>query len=109
MPLIPRGQTSGSVCLAIVLLGTQTILAQKYKPDDAIPPGAQGKVLPIQGKVVDVKGLTLGVVGKTQDLNAALRDLGAKKHAKRDSHRVVERCAFRFRQGGPLAQGHSRA
>jgi outer membrane protein OmpA-like peptidoglycan-associated protein len=52
--------------------------AQKYKADDAIPPGAHGKVLPIQGKVVDIKGLTLGVAGKSQDLNAALKDLGAK-------------------------------
>ncbi|MGD1156483.1 MAG: OmpA family protein [Terriglobia bacterium] len=54
------------------------LVAQKYKPDDAIPPGAQGKVLPVQGKVLEIKGLSLGVVGKAQDLNAALKDLGAK-------------------------------
>jgi len=64
--------------LLSVLLGAQIVLAQKYKPDDPIPPGAQGKVLPLQGKVVDIKGLTLGVEGKAQDLNAALKDLGAK-------------------------------
>lgn len=54
------------------------LVAQKYKPDDPIPPGAQGKVLPVQGKVLEIKGLTVGVVGKAQDLNAALKDLGAK-------------------------------
>jgi len=61
-----------------VLLGAQTVRAQKYKPDDPIPPGAQGKVLPVQGKVVEIKGLAVGVAGKAQDLNAALKDLGAK-------------------------------
>jgi outer membrane protein OmpA-like peptidoglycan-associated protein len=53
-------------------------LAQKYKPDDPVPPGALGKVLPVQGKVLGIQGLSLGVAGKAQDLNAALRDLGAK-------------------------------
>jgi outer membrane protein OmpA-like peptidoglycan-associated protein len=53
-------------------------MAQKHQPDDPIPPGAKGKVLPIQGKVVDIEGLTLGVAGKAQDLNAALTDLRAK-------------------------------
>jgi len=52
--------------------------AQKYKEDDPIPPGAQGKVVPIQGKVVEIKGLSSGVAGKAEDLNAALKDLGAK-------------------------------
>ncbi len=75
---IDRGRFSRSVCLLSVLLGAQIVLAQKYKQDDPIPPGAQAKVLPVQGSVVEIKGLTLGVVGKAQDLNAALKDLGAK-------------------------------
>ena len=54
------------------------LVAQKYKPDDPIPPGAQGKVLAIQGKVFQIQGLALGVAGNTEDLNAALKNLGAK-------------------------------
>jgi outer membrane protein OmpA-like peptidoglycan-associated protein len=46
-------------------------MAQKYQVDDPIPPGAKGKIEPIQGKVVDLQG-------KAQDLNAALTDLRAK-------------------------------
>jgi len=64
--------------ILIVVLGAQIALAQKYKPDDPVPAGATGKVLPIQGKVLEIKGLESGVSGKTQDLNAALKDLGAK-------------------------------
>ena len=73
-----RGHSCPLLCLLSLLLGSQIGLAQKYKPDDLVPPGAQGKVLPVQGKVLEIKGLSLGVVGKAQDLNAALRDLGAK-------------------------------
>lgn len=66
----------------LFLLGTALwapiLLAQKYQPDDPIPPGAQGKVQPIQGTVVAIKGLSAAVAGNVQDLNAALRDLGAK-------------------------------
>jgi outer membrane protein OmpA-like peptidoglycan-associated protein len=62
-------------------VGAQTLSAQKYKVDDPIPPGAQGKVVALQGKVVEIKGLSAGVAGKTQDLNAALKDLGAKTTA----------------------------
>ncbi len=58
-------------------VGSETASAQKYKPDDPIPPGAQGKALPISGKVTEVTGLASGVAGKTEALNAALRDLGA--------------------------------
>jgi outer membrane protein OmpA-like peptidoglycan-associated protein len=60
------------------LIGPQVLVAQKYKPDDPIPPGARGKVVPLKGKALEIKGLALGVVGKAQDLNAALRDLGAR-------------------------------
>jgi outer membrane protein OmpA-like peptidoglycan-associated protein len=61
-----------------VLLGSQIALAQKYQPDDPVPPGAKGKVLTVQGKVSEIQELSLGVAGKAQDLNAALKDLGAK-------------------------------
>ena len=64
--------------LLIVLVGAHIIWAQKYKPDDPVPAGAQGKVVALQGSIVEIKGLALGVAGKTQDLNAALKDLGAK-------------------------------
>ena len=85
---IDRRRPSRLVCLLSVLVGAQMLWAQKYKEDDPIPPGAQGKVvtmqgkvLNLQGKVVDLKGVGAGVAGKTEDLNAALRDLGAKTTA----------------------------
>ncbi len=85
---IDRGRPFRSLCVLSVLLGAQTVWAQKYKEDDPIPPGAQGKVVPLQGKVLDLKGVAVdlagnakGVAGKTQDLNAALKDLGAKTTA----------------------------
>ena len=65
------------VCLASLLLCAPILLAQKYQPDDPVPPGAQGQVLPLQTNIVQINGLTLGVVGQAQDLNAALKDLGA--------------------------------
>jgi outer membrane protein OmpA-like peptidoglycan-associated protein len=74
----PRGFSFALLYLWGLVIGPQWLIAQKYQPDDPIPPGAQGKVLPIQGKVVEIKGLSLGVAGKVQDLDAALRDLGAK-------------------------------
>ena len=61
-----------------VIFFQQAANAQKYKADDAIPPGATGKVLPLQGKVTDLKGLSLAVAGKIDPLNAALKDLGAR-------------------------------
>ncbi len=56
----------------------QVAQAQKYKIDDAIPPGAKAKVLSLQGKVTDLKGLSFAVAGKVDPLNAALKDLGAR-------------------------------
>jgi outer membrane protein OmpA-like peptidoglycan-associated protein len=56
----------------------QTAEAQKYKPNDPIPPGATGKVLPLQGKVTDLKGISSTVAGKVDALNAVLKDLGAR-------------------------------
>lgn len=56
----------------------QAARAQKYKIDDAIPPGSKAKVLLLQGKVTDLKGLSFAVAGKIDPLNAALKDLGAR-------------------------------
>jgi outer membrane protein OmpA-like peptidoglycan-associated protein len=67
-----------SVSMMAVAFSPQAAQAQKYKPEDAIPPGATGKVLPLQGKVTDLKGLSLAVAGKIDPLNAALKDLGAR-------------------------------
>lgn len=59
--------------------------AQKYKPDDPVPPGAKGQVTTLQrqvtnlqGQVTNLVGLSLAVGGKVDSLNAALKDLGAR-------------------------------
>lgn len=64
--------------LGVVLLASGTAVAQKYGPDDPIPPGATAKVLALSGKVTELKGLASAVSGKTEALTAALKDLGAK-------------------------------
>jgi outer membrane protein OmpA-like peptidoglycan-associated protein len=64
--------------LLVAVCIQQTAEAQKYKLDDPIPPGATGKVLPLQGKVTDLKGMSSAVSGKVDALNAALKDLGAR-------------------------------
>ncbi len=64
--------------LVALLLAAPSARAQKYGPDDPIPPGATAKVLPLTGKVLEVKGLASGVAGKIGALDAALKDLGAK-------------------------------
>ena len=61
----------------LVVLPLVPAFAQKYKPDDPLPPGASGKVLPIAGKVVELRGVAAAVSGKSEALGAALRDLGA--------------------------------
>lgn len=66
------------IVLGLTLVWSQTAQAQKYKPEDPLPPGAQGKALPLQGKVTEIQGLVSGVAGKSEALNAALKDLGAK-------------------------------
>jgi outer membrane protein OmpA-like peptidoglycan-associated protein len=76
-PIAP-GRVSAFLGLLGVALWAPILLAQKYQPDDPIPPGAQGKVQSIQGTVVAIKGLSVAVAGNVQDLNAALKDLGAK-------------------------------
>jgi outer membrane protein OmpA-like peptidoglycan-associated protein len=52
--------------------------AKTYGIDDPVPPGATGKVLPIQGKVTQIQGLGLAVSGRSEVLGAALKDLGAR-------------------------------
>lgn len=68
------------LALAAVLtcFGAAAVSAQDYKPDDPVPPGAQGKVSTVSGKVTEIKGLAAGVSGKVSPLDAALKDLGAK-------------------------------
>lgn len=63
-------------CLAIVCL-QYTAQAQKYQPEDPIPQGASGKVLPLKGKVLEIRGLSKAVIGKAEALTAALKDLDA--------------------------------
>lgn len=61
------------------LIAALLLLAVVYQPDDPLPPGATGKVLPIRGKVLEIRGLASGVSGKTEQLAAALQSLGAKQ------------------------------
>src|SRR5580658_4234649 len=52
---IAPGRVSALLCLLGAALWAPILSAQKYQPDDSIPPGAQGKVQPIQGTVVEIK------------------------------------------------------
>jgi photosystem I P700 chlorophyll a apoprotein A2 len=61
-----------------ILAATGVGAAQKYGPDDPVPPGAAGKILALSGKVTALQGLASGVAGKTEAVGATLRDLGAK-------------------------------
>ncbi len=70
-------------CLALfvvfgALLYNGHLLAQKYKVDDPIPPGAKGDIRTISGEVRAIQGLSSQVAGRTESLAAALKDLGAK-------------------------------
>ncbi len=77
--IIPGTKSFVVVTLLFVsLMEAPPAFGQKYKIDDAIPPGATGKVLPIQGRILEIKGLASGVAGKTEALGAALKELGAK-------------------------------
>ena len=66
------------IVFCLILACAQSVRAQKYKLEDPLPPGAQGKALFLQGKVTEIRGLVSGVAGKSGALNAALKDLGAK-------------------------------
>jgi len=65
--------------LMLIALATPCAAAQKYSEGDPIPPGATGKILPIQGKVLEIRGLSSAVAGKSESLTAALADLGATR------------------------------
>lgn len=73
-----RGKASVPVTLSVLFLASGTATAQKYGPDDEVPPAATAKVLALSGKVTELKGLASAVSGKTEALTAALKDLGAK-------------------------------
>ena len=65
--------------LMLIALVAPSAAAQKYSEGDSIPPGATGKILPIQGKVLEIRGLSSAVAGKSESLAAALADLGATR------------------------------
>ena len=77
-----RDMTSRTLLICVSLLASLCVPSAaetpKYKIDDAIPPGATGKVLPLHGQVTDLKGMSSAVSGKVDALGAALRDLGAR-------------------------------
>jgi len=73
-----RKRLSAFLALGAFLLGAPVAQAQKYQPEDPVPAGASGKVLPLSGKVLGIQGLATGVAGKAQSVTAALKDLGAK-------------------------------
>jgi photosystem I P700 chlorophyll a apoprotein A2 len=73
------GTSSACATLILAVLAARGLgAAQKYGPDDPIPPGATGKILALSGKVTELRGLASGVAGKAEALGATLRDLGAK-------------------------------
>jgi outer membrane protein OmpA-like peptidoglycan-associated protein len=78
--IVKRTRHAFPICVSLlaVLCLQRPAAAEKYKVDDALPPGATGKVLPLQGKVADLKGISSAVTGKVDALNAALKDLGAR-------------------------------
>lgn len=76
--LWPKMGRRHAIAILFALALAASFRAQEYKPEDPVPPGAQGKVLPLLGKVTEIKGLVSGVVAKAEALNAALQDLGAK-------------------------------
>jgi len=67
-----------------LLFWPQPSMAQNFRPDDPIPPGAKGEVftlrgeaLPLQATVLDIKGIAAAMAGRVDPLQAALKDLGA--------------------------------
>ena len=71
--------------LIALTLGGGAAWAQKYGPDDPLPPGAKAVVVPLQGKVLQLKGTVLelrgiasGMKARVDPVQAALKDLGAR-------------------------------
>ena len=75
--VVRKGRQLAALVLGFAVCQSVVALAQKYKPEDPVPPGASGKILPIQGKVVEIRGVAAAVSGKSEALGAALKDLGA--------------------------------
>lgn len=71
--------------LIALLLFDGAAWAQKYGPDDSLPPDVKGVILPLKGQVFDLKGTVLelrGIASRMQahvdPVKAALKDLGAR-------------------------------
>ena len=70
--------------LALTLLGGAA-WAQKYGPDDPLPPDVKIVILPLKGQVFELKGTVLelrgiasGMKARVDPVKAALKDLGAR-------------------------------
>lgn len=70
--------------VALLLVGGTT-WAQKYGPDDSLPPDVKAIILPLKGQVFDLKGTVLelrgvasGIKARVDPVKAALKDLGAR-------------------------------
>jgi outer membrane protein OmpA-like peptidoglycan-associated protein len=99
---MPTRSSVRALCVTGLLVGAQTAAAQKYKPDDPIPAGAQANVQLLQPHIVEIKGLSVGVAGNAQDLNAALKDLGAKTTATEIRIELSSDVLFDFDQAALL-------
>jgi photosystem I P700 chlorophyll a apoprotein A2 len=70
--------------IALLLLGGAA-WAQKYGPDDPLPPDVKVVILPLKGQVFDLKatvlelrGIASGMQARVDPVKAALKDLGAR-------------------------------
>ena len=70
--------------IALMLLGGAA-WAQKYGPDDSLPPDVKVVILPLKGQVFDLKatvlelrGIASGMQARVDPVKAALKDLGAR-------------------------------
>jgi outer membrane protein OmpA-like peptidoglycan-associated protein len=70
--------------IALMLLGG-VAWAQKYGPDDPLPPDVKVVILPLKGQAFDLKatvlelrGIASGMQARVDPVKAALKDLGAR-------------------------------
>jgi photosystem I P700 chlorophyll a apoprotein A2 len=75
----------GWVPLIALMLLNGAAWAQKYGPDDPLPPDMKAVILPLKGQVFDLKGTVLelrgiasGMQARVDPVKAALKDLGAR-------------------------------
>lgn len=82
--------------LLALALSSGDVAAQKYGPDDPLPPDAKAVVLPLSGQVLDVQGTVLeikatvlqirgaaaGLAARVDPVQAALQELGARVQGK---------------------------